>query len=49
MRSEQEIEDLIARAIDSKADLHGVTYQDGIRDALGWVLEQTDDPLEGEE
>lgn len=44
MRSEKEIEEMRDRADESEENLFGMTYQDGICDALSWVLDPEEDP-----
>lgn len=50
MRTEKEIDEMIGKIME-KADpskLWGMTYWDGLRTALDWVLEEfNDDPTEG--
>lgn len=44
MRSEKEIEEMCNRADESEEQLFGMTYQEGIRDALSWVLDPEEEP-----
>lgn len=47
MKSQSEIKEMIDKASDDERNLHGMTYQEGVRAALEWVLENWDeDPIE---
>jgi len=39
MKTEKDIEEMIDRLAYDKRDLRGMTYQEGLRNALDWVLE----------
>lgn len=48
MRTKAEIEDQIYKTMDKANQCPGMTYAEGVRDALEWVVEDTDDPpMEG--
>ena len=43
MRSNDEIEEQIGEATDSDGKFSGMTYEEGVKNALEWVLEETED------
>jgi hypothetical protein len=48
LRTQTEIEALIDKAEETNGTLHGMTYEEGIVEALMWVLyEDVENPLEG--
>ena len=48
MRTGEEVTVLIAKAEDDDNNLHGMTYAQGIVDALDWAFHDGDDPFEVE-
>lgn len=54
MRSQEEIEaqfeEAVAITAEGRSQYPGMTYEQGVRDAMAWVLEESDDaPMEVEE
>lgn len=43
MKNEKETQDLLDKADNSTRNFSGMTYLDGVKAALEWVLEQTED------
>jgi len=43
MKSEKEIVGVLDKVIGSKAKFYGMTYEEGVREALEWVLEEIPD------
>ena len=49
MKTEYEINDMIDKAIDADVRSPGMSYEQGVRDALEWVMEYTDEaPIQEE-
>lgn len=46
-RTEEEIQEMADKAADNKRNWSGMTYQEGVRAALDWVIgNTTDSPIE---
>jgi hypothetical protein len=43
-RSREEIDQQIDAAIDTEGRFSGMTYEEGVRDALQWAIGETDAP-----
>ena len=54
MKTEREVNHLIGEIMDRQEDplkrkFTGMTYEEGLRDALEWVIDNGDHPFEGED